>query len=191
MGEWCCPKGTGEAGPKGTGVLVAPKVLWGTGVAKGLEELVAPKGPGGLPRKAPLSLVFTAFFRDVKPGNCLISRDGQLKLADFGLARVFHDDGRPMTHEVATRWYRAPELLFGSRKYTNTVDMWAAGCVFAEMMLAMPLFPGVICGPVQYFLSVVFLPRMGSEECATDVCLCVCVCVLGCCPFVTYICNAL
>uniref|UniRef100_A0A7S4GJF2 [RNA-polymerase]-subunit kinase n=1 Tax=Eutreptiella gymnastica TaxID=73025 RepID=A0A7S4GJF2_9EUGL len=80
--------------------------------------------------------------RDVKPGNCLISRDGQLKLADFGLARVFHDDGRPMTHEVATRWYRAPELLFGSRKYTNTVDMWAAGCVFAEMMLAMPLFPG-------------------------------------------------
>eukprot|EP00668_Euglena_longa_P046054 GGOE01061738.1.p2 GENE.GGOE01061738.1~~GGOE01061738.1.p2 ORF type:complete len:385 (+),score=87.51 GGOE01061738.1:39-1193(+) len=80
--------------------------------------------------------------RDIKPGNCLIGADGQLKLGDFGLARLFHNDGRPMTHEVATRWYRAPELLFGDRQYGPAVDMWAAGCVFAEMLLGMPLFPG-------------------------------------------------
>eukprot|EP00667_Euglena_gracilis_P017402 EG_transcript_18332 len=80
--------------------------------------------------------------RDVKPGNCLIAGDGQLKLGDFGLARIFHNDDRPMTHEVATRWYRAPELLFGDRHYSPAVDMWAVGCVFAEMLLGMPLFPG-------------------------------------------------
>eukprot|EP01004_Peranema_trichophorum_P004954 NODE_3840_length_1276_cov_49.248916_g3365_i0.p1 GENE.NODE_3840_length_1276_cov_49.248916_g3365_i0~~NODE_3840_length_1276_cov_49.248916_g3365_i0.p1 ORF type:complete len:401 (+),score=77.09 NODE_3840_length_1276_cov_49.248916_g3365_i0:36-1238(+) len=80
--------------------------------------------------------------RDIKPGNCLISSNGELKIGDFGLARVWHNDGRPMTHEVATRWYRAPELLFGSRHYTTSVDMWAAGCVFGEMLCGSPLFCG-------------------------------------------------
>lgn len=86
--------------------------------------------------------------RDVKPGNLLIAVDGTLKLADFGLARVVAtSDGDVydrMTHEVATRWYRAPELLFGARSYDGGVDVWAAGCVFAELLAgsATALFPG-------------------------------------------------
>ena len=61
--------------------------------------------------------------RDLKPANLLFSSHGVLKLGDFGLARV-HDKSGMYTHEVATRWYRAPELLFGSRKYTEAVDIW-------------------------------------------------------------------
>mmetsp|Transcript_9436 Transcript_9436/g.23242 ORF Transcript_9436/g.23242 Transcript_9436/m.23242 type:complete len:348 (-) Transcript_9436:215-1258(-) len=79
--------------------------------------------------------------RDVKPDNLLVNQNGVLKLADFGLARV-HDKAKPYTHEVATRWYRAPELLFGSRTYGTGIDMWAVGCIFGEMMNHSPLFPG-------------------------------------------------
>ncbi|XP_062955477.1 cyclin-dependent kinase 20-like isoform X3 [Cynocephalus volans] len=63
--------------------------------------------------------------RDLKPANLLISASGQLKIADFGLARVFSSDGsRLYTHQVATRWYRAPELLYGARQYDQGVDLW-------------------------------------------------------------------
>eukprot|EP00981_Chlorochromonas_danica_P013643 scaffold6599_cov166-Ochromonas_danica.AAC.1 len=77
---------------------------------------------------------------DLKPANLLIGNDGQLKLADFGLARNF---GSPeaMTSEVVTRWYRAPELLFGAQYYSVGVDIWAVGCIFAEIVLRSPLFP--------------------------------------------------
>jgi cell cycle related kinase len=81
--------------------------------------------------------------RDVKPGNLLVTRRGVLKLCDFGLARVYDNPrGGSFSHQVATRWYRAPELLYGSRGYGPGVDMWAAGCVIAEMVLNSPLFPG-------------------------------------------------
>ncbi|KAM9030839.1 cyclin-dependent kinase 20-like isoform 8-T23 [Megaptera novaeangliae] len=63
--------------------------------------------------------------RDLKPANLLISASGQLKIADFGLAQVFSPDGsRLYTHQVATRWYRAPELLYGARQYDQGVDLW-------------------------------------------------------------------
>eukprot|EP01135_Chromosphaera_perkinsii_P004890 Nk52_evm10s303 gene=Nk52_evmTU10s303 len=81
--------------------------------------------------------------RDLKPANLLISPTGHLKLADFGLARVFSTENDPQySHQVATRWYRAPELLYGARKYDQGVDLWAVGCIFAELLNNSPLFPG-------------------------------------------------
>lgn len=76
--------------------------------------------------------------RDIKPNNLLVGPDGQLKLADFGLTRSMGHQMQAMTSQVVTRWYRAPELLFGTRYYTAAVDVWAAGCIFAEMMLRTP-----------------------------------------------------
>ncbi|PVH95152.1 Pkinase-domain-containing protein [Periconia macrospinosa] len=80
--------------------------------------------------------------RDLKPQNLLIDRDGNLKLADFGLARAFGVPLRTYTHEVVTLWYRAPEILLGGRQYSTGVDMWSVGCIFAEMCTRKPLFPG-------------------------------------------------
>ncbi|ESO08896.1 hypothetical protein HELRODRAFT_74648 [Helobdella robusta] len=81
--------------------------------------------------------------RDLKPANLLISSSGLLKIADFGLARVFQNHAdRLYSHQVATRWYRSPELLFGARKYREGVDLWAVGCIFGEMINCSPLFPG-------------------------------------------------
>eukprot|EP00386_Alphamonas_edax_P011257 GDKI01035758.1.p1 GENE.GDKI01035758.1~~GDKI01035758.1.p1 ORF type:complete len:296 (-),score=98.11 GDKI01035758.1:268-1155(-) len=80
--------------------------------------------------------------RDLKPQNLLINREGALKLADFGLARAFGIPVRSYTHEVVTLWYRAPDVLMGSRKYSTPVDIWSVGCIFAEMVNGRPLFPG-------------------------------------------------
>ncbi|CAN6472338.1 unnamed protein product [Victoria cruziana] len=81
--------------------------------------------------------------RDLKPQNLLIDRrTNAVKLADFGLARAFGIPVRPFTHEVVTLWYRAPEILLGSRQYSTPVDVWSVGCIFAEMVNQRPLFPG-------------------------------------------------
>ncbi|KIV99351.1 cyclin-dependent kinase 1 [Verruconis gallopava] len=80
--------------------------------------------------------------RDLKPQNLLIDNEGNLKLADFGLARAFGVPLRTYTHEVVTLWYRAPEILLGGRQYSTGVDMWSIGCIFAEMCTRKPLFPG-------------------------------------------------
>ncbi|GJJ73249.1 hypothetical protein EMPS_05607 [Entomortierella parvispora] len=80
--------------------------------------------------------------RDLKPQNLLIDETRNLKLADFGLARAFGIPLRVYTHEVVTLWYRAPEILMGSRHYSTAVDIWSIGCIFAEMVLKRPLFPG-------------------------------------------------
>jgi len=81
--------------------------------------------------------------RDLKPQNLLIDKGENLKLADFGLARAFGIPMRTYTHEVVTLWYRAPEVLLGSRHYSTSIDMWSVGCIFAEMaMQGHPLFPG-------------------------------------------------
>lgn len=81
--------------------------------------------------------------RDLKPSNILISPQGVVKLADFGLARVYDPNSKDsMSHQVATRWYRPPELLFASRNYTEAVDVWSAGAIIAELMTLSPLFPG-------------------------------------------------
>ncbi|RHZ85451.1 hypothetical protein Glove_65g83 [Diversispora epigaea] len=80
--------------------------------------------------------------RDLKPQNLLINKKGELKLADFGLARAFGIPVRSYSHEVVTLWYRAPDVLMGSRQYSTSIDVWSAGCIFAEMASGRPLFPG-------------------------------------------------
>lgn len=84
--------------------------------------------------------------RDIKPSNLLLNSECHMKLADFGLARsignVGKDDGPVLTDYVATRWYRAPEILLGSTKYTKGVDMWSVGCILAELLSGKPTFPG-------------------------------------------------
>uniref|UniRef100_A0A182QFV5 cyclin-dependent kinase n=1 Tax=Anopheles farauti TaxID=69004 RepID=A0A182QFV5_9DIPT len=80
--------------------------------------------------------------RDLKPQNLLIDREGHIKLADFGLARAVNFPIRVYTHEVVTLWYRAPEILLGTKFYCVGVDTWSLGCIFAEMILKRPLFPG-------------------------------------------------
>jgi negative regulator of PHO system len=80
--------------------------------------------------------------RDLKPQNLLINRKGELKLADFGLARAFGIPVNTFSNEVVTLWYRAPDVLLGSRQYDTSIDIWSAGCIMAEMFTGRPLFPG-------------------------------------------------
>lgn len=80
--------------------------------------------------------------RDLKPQNLLISKDGLIKVADFGLGRSFGIPVRNYTHEIVTLWYRAPEILLGSQRYSCPVDVWSLGCIFAEMVTRKPLFQG-------------------------------------------------
>ncbi|CAB3230579.1 unnamed protein product [Arctia plantaginis] len=80
--------------------------------------------------------------RDVKPENVLVSNNGIVKLCDLGFARALAAPGEPYTEYVATRWYRAPELLVAEHRYGPEVDIWAMGCLFAEMLTGDPLFPG-------------------------------------------------
>ncbi|EAY10933.1 CMGC family protein kinase [Trichomonas vaginalis G3] len=82
--------------------------------------------------------------RDLKPSNMLIKSDSSIKVCDFGLSRCINDmhQDELLTDYIATRWYRAPEIIFGSSKYGPGIDMWAAGCILAELVSGRPLFPG-------------------------------------------------
>jgi len=81
--------------------------------------------------------------RDLKPQNLLIREStGELKLADFGLGKSCGIPVNKLTSEVVTLWYRAPDILLGSTNYGNGVDLWAVGCIFAEMVTSKPLLPG-------------------------------------------------
>jgi mitogen-activated protein kinase 15 len=92
--------------------------------------------------------------RDLKPANLLVNAECLVKLADFGLARTVNnadDDCNNiksilalpvLTEYVATRWYRAPEILLGSQRYQKAVDMWSIGCILGEMLVNKAIFPG-------------------------------------------------
>ena len=83
--------------------------------------------------------------RDIKPSNMLLNSDCHMKVCDFGLCRSVADTAGPapvLTDYVATRWYRAPEILLGSTRYTRGVDIWAVGAILGEMLNGRPVFPG-------------------------------------------------
>uniref|UniRef100_A0A8C7UVP5 Protein kinase domain-containing protein n=1 Tax=Oncorhynchus mykiss TaxID=8022 RepID=A0A8C7UVP5_ONCMY len=80
--------------------------------------------------------------RDLKPQNLLINERGELKLADFGLARAKSVPTKTYSNEVVTLWYRPPDVLLGSSEYSTQIDMWGVGCIFYEMAAGRPLFPG-------------------------------------------------
>ncbi|KAF0683496.1 Aste57867_24448 [Aphanomyces stellatus] len=117
-----------------------------------LEEIE--KNPEGLEPTAIRSLMWqlvraiqfchqnNIIHRDIKPENLLVSKNGVLKLCDFGFARPLAAAGAKYTDYVSTRWYRAPELLVGDVSYGKAVDIWAVGCMFAEITTGLPLFPG-------------------------------------------------
>ncbi|XP_077216044.1 mitogen-activated protein kinase 3-like [Tasmannia lanceolata] len=79
--------------------------------------------------------------RDLKPSNLLLNANCDLKIGDFGLARP-GSENEFMTEYVVTRWYRAPELLLNSADYTAAIDVWSVGCIYMELMIKKPLFPG-------------------------------------------------
>lgn len=84
--------------------------------------------------------------RDLKPGNLLVNADCELKICDFGLARGFSEDFEQnvqfMTEYVATRWYRAPEIMLSFSNYTKAIDIWSVGCILGELLGGKPLFRG-------------------------------------------------
>ena len=111
--------------------------------------------------------------RDLKPGNLLVNADCELKICDFGLARGLSDkeDAGFMTEYVATRWYRAPEIMLAYRNYTKAIDMWSVGCILAELLQGKPLFKGRdYVDQLNQILTVLGTPddetlsRIGSER---------------------------
>uniref|UniRef100_A0A3B3R4F1 cyclin-dependent kinase n=1 Tax=Paramormyrops kingsleyae TaxID=1676925 RepID=A0A3B3R4F1_9TELE len=80
--------------------------------------------------------------RDLKPQNLLINDKGELKLADFGLARAKSVPTKTYSNEVVTLWYRPPDVLLGSTEYSTPIDMWGVGCILFEMATGRPMFPG-------------------------------------------------
>ncbi|RUS76019.1 hypothetical protein EGW08_016224 [Elysia chlorotica] len=80
--------------------------------------------------------------RDLKVSNLLMTDKGCVKIADFGLARKYELPLKPMTPTVVTLWYRAPELLLGSKTHTTAIDIWSAGCIMGELLAHKPLLPG-------------------------------------------------
>lgn len=106
--------------------------------------------------------------RDLKPQNILVTSSGQIKLADFGLARIYSFQ-MALTSVVVTLWYRAPEVLLQS-SYATPVDLWSVGCIFAEMFRRKPLFRGSSdVDQLGKILDIIGLP--GEEDWPRDVAL--------------------
>jgi mitogen-activated protein kinase 15 len=107
--------------------------------------------------------------RDLKPSNILINSDCQIKLADFGLARSLssnaEDTNIKLTDYVATRWYRAPEILLGSTKYSKAVDMWSVGCILGELIVGKAIFQGTsTLNQIEKVLELIGKPKPEDIE---------------------------
>ena len=93
-----------------------------------------------------MHIISRSLHRDLKPGNLLVNADCELKICDFGLARGYSDvpeqNAGFMTEYVATRWYRAPEIMLSFQSYSKAIDMWSVGCVLAELLGGRPFFKG-------------------------------------------------
>uniref|UniRef100_A0A7N5ZVU6 Mitogen-activated protein kinase n=1 Tax=Anabas testudineus TaxID=64144 RepID=A0A7N5ZVU6_ANATE len=102
--------------------------------------------------------------RDLKPSNLLINTTCDLKICDFGLARIAdpeHDHTGFLTEYVATRWYRAPEIMLNSKGYSKSIDIWSVGCILAEMLSNKPIFPGKhYLDQLNHILALDLLGRM-------------------------------
>jgi len=113
--------------------------------------------------------------RDMKPSNLLLNSDCLMKVADFGLARSMREPGETMedndephcfTDYIATRWYRAPEILLGSNNYSEAVDMWGAGCILGEILGGKPVFAGSsTIQQLELVCDLIGVPEWDREKC--------------------------
>lgn len=107
--------------------------------------------------------------RDLKPSNLLLNTNCDLKICDFGLARVADpdkDNAGLLTEYVATRWYRAPEIMLNSKAYTKAIDTWSVGCILAEMLGGRPLFPGKhYLNQLNLILNIIGTPSTDDLDC--------------------------
>jgi len=111
--------------------------------------------------------------RDLKPGNLLVNKNCDLKICDFGLARAIDPSEEKkdlgLTEYVVTRWYRAPELLVENQTYTTAIDVWAVGCIFAEMLGRKALFPGRdYLHQLRLIIDVLGTPSEADLACITN-----------------------
>ncbi|XP_059084764.1 cyclin-dependent kinase 12-like isoform X2 [Tigriopus californicus] len=103
--------------------------------------------------------------RDIKCSNILINNRGQVKLADFGLARLYNaeDKQRPYTNKVITLWYRPPELLLGEERYGTSIDVWSCGCILGELFVKKPLFQAN-----EEFAQLMVISRLCGTPCPAN-----------------------
>jgi negative regulator of PHO system len=102
--------------------------------------------------------------RDLKPQNLLINKKGELKLADFGLARAFGIPVNTFSNEVVTLWYRAPDVLLGSRTYSTSIDVWSAGCIMAECVSFVPLLSVLVHTHRQFCRMISGVPLFRGRD---------------------------